>query len=262
MLSGSERDKGIMGAERPTSAIGKAFAIIEHLVSADEPPQLADLSEALGMPKPSVHRMLLQLEETGIVTRDIQGKAYYAGARLTRLSVSAMGQLMRRDNIRDVMHRLVSRLGETCNLGVLDGDRVLYLERVECDKPLRLYLAAGSRVPLHATATGKLLLAFMSTAKREALIDLDRVEILTPNTLSGDALRARLEQIRATGLSVNREESMLGLAGVSVPVHDPSGQVLAGLAVHAPVSRFAEAEVEEAKTALLEAAREIESCIS
>src|SRR6056297_2450934 len=188
MLSGSERDKGIMGAERPTSAIGKAFAIIEHLVSADEPPQLADLSEALGMPKPSVHRMLLQLEETGIVTRDIQGKAYYAGARLTRLSVSAMGQLMRRDNIRDVMHRLVSRLGETCNLGVLDGDRVLYLERVKC----------------------------------EALIDLDRVEILTPNTLSGDALRARLELIRTTGLSVNREEYMLGLDGVSVPVHDPS----------------------------------------
>jgi IclR family acetate operon transcriptional repressor len=248
-----------MTEERPTSAIGKAFAIIEHLVGADEPPQLADISEALGMPKPSVHRMLLQLEEESIVTRDLHGKGYLIGPRLTGMSVAALGQAMRKGTVRDIMRRLVTRLGETCNLGVLDGDQVLYIERVECDQPLRLYLAAGSRVPLHATATGKLLLAYMPPAKREALIDFDRVEIFTPNTLSGDTLRTRLNEIRASGVSVNREESMLGLAGVSVPVRDMHGQVVAGLAVHAPISRFDEKQINEAIAALLEAGREIEA---
>lgn len=248
-----------MMEERPTSAIGKAFAIIEQLVSADQPPQLADLSEALGMPKPSVHRMLLQLEEESIVTRDLHGKGYLAGTRLTQLSIATLGKAIRRGTVRDVMRRLVSRLGETCNLGILDDDQVLYIERVECDQPLRLHLAAGSRVPLHATATGKLIMAFMPPAKLEALIDFDRVEIFTPNTLSGDALRARLDEIRASGVSVNREESMLGLAGVSVPVRNRRGEVLAGLAIHAPVSRFAEAQVNAATAALLEASQEIEA---
>lgn len=251
-----------MTAERLNSAIAKAFAIIEQVIEADDQLSLNEISEGLDLSKPTVHRMLLQLEEAGLITRGVNGKTHTVGQRLLQISLDTMQQYARSATVRDILHRLVSDLGETCNLGVLDADRVLYLERVECDKPLRMFLRAGSRVPLHATATGKLLLAFMPEAKRKALIDLDTVEQLTPHTLTGDALRRNLDRVRKENLSVNKEESMLGLAGVAVPVRAPAGRVIAGLAIHAPISRFGEAEIAAAKDRLKEAAHEIEQGFS
>ncbi|MEM7669051.1 MAG: IclR family transcriptional regulator C-terminal domain-containing protein, partial [Pseudomonadota bacterium] len=80
---------------------------------------------------------------------------------------------------------------------------------------------------------------------------------LTPNTLTGDSLRTQLEEIRASEVSVNREESTVGLAGAAVPVRDANGSVVAGLAVHAPVTRFGEAEITASIPLLRKAAEEL-----
>lgn len=250
-----------MTDRKSSSAIKKAFAIIEQLIEAGEPLALNDVSARLGLPKSSIHRMLTQLEDAGIVTRTASGKTYLVGERFVRISLDTLRQSIQTGSARDVMRRLVDDLGETCNLGVIDRNRVLYIERIECDKPLRLFLRSGSRVPLHATAVGKLLLAFVPEAKRETLVDLDTVEQLTPSTLKGDELRKKLEQIREDRVSVNFEESMLGLAGVAVPVCNPRGDVIAGLAVHAPLSRFGDTEIDLAKVRLTEAAHEIEQLL-
>jgi DNA-binding IclR family transcriptional regulator len=246
-----------MTAERAEGATARAFRLMQALVEAGGAAALHDLADAADLPKPTAHRLLGQLEGLGVVKRDVEGKRYLVGDGLAALAVGAVGALARLAGPRDVMARLVDRLGETCNLGVLDGAKVLYLERVECDKPLRMHLRAGSRVPLHCTAVGKLLLAFAPPAKQALLIGPDEPPRLTPHTLDRVELVAQIRAIRETGVSINREESTLGLTGVAVPVLGASGACLAGLSVHAPASRLDATAMAAAVEPLRAAAAEI-----
>lgn len=244
-------------SDGPNSAVSKALRIIEVLVEAKRPLALHEMAVETGMPKPSALRMLLQLEEIGTVKRDVTGKRYVIGDAFAGLAMRTVSHMTRTSTVRDLLAQLVETVGETCNLGVLDGRQVLYLERVESDQPLRMHLRAGSRVPLHATAVGKLILAFLPDEKRDRLLDGPALPRLTENTLTRDALVAQLPEIRGRGFSINREESAIGLIGVAVPVLDPIGNILAGLAIHAPISRFDEAAARAAVPVLDKAAKDI-----
>ena len=246
-----------MADDRPGSAIGKAFKLLEVLIAAEGSVALHALAERTGIPKPSAHRMLLQLEETGVVKRDLTGKRFVIGDTFADLAVKTVSSLTRTGAVRDIVAGLVERIGETCNLGILDGHQILYLERVECDQPLRVHLTAGSRVPLHATAIGKMVLAFAPADKRRRLLDAAPMPRLTERTLDREGILAQLPEIRATGVSINREESVIGLVGLGVPVFDGKGHFVAGLALHAPVSRFNDAAVNSAVPILKEGAKEI-----
>lgn len=241
------------GDERPGSAIAKAFSLLEALTRARNALALHELAEATGMPKASAHRMLLQLEEIGVVKRDLTARRFAVGNTLAELAVNTVGLMTRTGEVRDIMEALVAQIGESCNLGILDGRDVLYLERVECVHSLRTHLRAGSRVPLHATAVGKLILAFAPDDKRDRLIDACPLPKLTPKTLDREALLAQLPAIREEKLSINREESVLGVIGVGAPIFAPTGDLVAGLAIHAPMARF-DGESLAATTPILRAA--------
>lgn len=243
-------------SERPGSAIAKALRILEALVEAERPIALHELSEEVKLPKPSAHRMLLQLEENGLIKRDLSGKRFVIGDHFAELTLRTLGVMTRTGNVRNIMEGLVQTVGETCNLGVLDGRKVLYLERVECDQRLRVHLRAGSRVPLHATALGKLILANVPTEKYQNLID-GPLPKFTDNTLNRKQLLSQLPNIKVNGYSINQEESAIGLFGIAVPVFDDKGDFLAGLAIHAPISRFDEAAALKAVPLLNEAAQKI-----
>jgi DNA-binding IclR family transcriptional regulator len=224
---------------RGGTAIQKAFRLMQTLFAADGPQQLTDLAEKLDMPKPSVHRLLTQLEEVGAVQRDLSGRGYTVGSTSVRLAVDALSARAKQPPVRNIMRRLVDQIGESCNLSILCEHEVLYLERVECDWPLRMQLHAGSRVPVHATASGKLLLAQMTPRARRKLLAGLTLQKFTVNTITDpDELEAECKLIRARGYSTNREEYHLGLTGVSTPVLGMGGQVVATLSIHAPVFRM------------------------
>jgi DNA-binding IclR family transcriptional regulator len=221
------------------TAIQKAARLLQAIVSADEPQALADLSEQVSMPKPSVHRLLLQLEEVGFVQRDLSGRGYTVGPTWLRLSIDALAVQARQPIVRGIMQRLVDTVKESCNLAVLQNHEVLYLERVECDWPLRVQLHAGSRVPIHATASGKLLIAQMSEKNRKALLNSVRREQFTDNTIVDlDQMEEECRTIRKNDLSMNKEEYHRGLIGVAVPVRRSDNTVIATLSIHAPSFRM------------------------
>ncbi len=225
--------------ERGGTAIQKAFRLMHALFSAPSPPQLTELAEQLDMPKPSVHRLLNQLEEVGAVQRDLAGRGYTVGPAGVRLGVEALSARMRQPQVRAIMRRLVDQIGESCNLSILNDDEVLYLERVECDWPLRMQLSAGSRVPVHATASGKLFIAQLTARQRRKMLEGLRLEKFTPNTITEpEAIEAECAAIRACGYSINREEYHLGLIGVSTPIFGKTGAVVATVSIHAPVFRM------------------------
>ena len=173
------------------SALEKGFSLLERLVEGDHPLALAELTDELGLPKATIHRLLKTLEDARLVTRDLSGKRYVVGDRLTRLSLRAMVFSARMAPVRAILEGLVAELGESVNLGVLDGTSVTYLQRVECNWPLRTHLSAGSRVPLHCTATGKLFLALMPSALRAVLLEEIELHGYAPNTITN---RKRLEE--------------------------------------------------------------------
>jgi DNA-binding IclR family transcriptional regulator len=181
----------------------------------------------------------MQLMECGYVARDLNERDFVVGADLRKLALDTLNHGTVRGLRHEVLARLVEQVGETCNFTTLDGAGVLYLDRVEAPWPWRLTLDVGAHVPLHCTASGKLFLAFMPPAKREAMFNtLDLLPITEHSISSVDALRRECEVIAERGYAFDREEFVLGLVAIATPVRDASGEVRAALAVHAPAARM------------------------
>ena len=157
-----------------------------------------------------------------------------------------------------VLRGLVEEIGETCNFTILDGDEIVYLDRVEAHWPLRLMLAPGSHVPLHCTASGKLFLALMPAPRRRRLLAAAPLKRLTRNTITDkDRLLHELERIRAEKIGTDNEEFLAGLTAVAVPVPDARQRILATVAVHAPTSRMSIAKARTHVPALRRAAAKL-----
>lgn len=247
-------DSGAAGS----SALQKGFSLLEHLIAADRALTLAELVAQMDMPKATVHRLLINLEAAELLKRDLTGKRYVPGDRLARFSLRAVVFSARMSPVRAILERLVAEIGESINLGVLDGNSVAYVQRVECNWPLRTHLSAGSRVPLHCTATGKLFLALMPTARRTALLDEIELKAYSPNTItSRKRLDEELARIRDERMAVNNEEFMVGATGLSVPLMGIDGEMIAGLALHAPVARLSVNDVRAHASTLRRAAEKL-----
>lgn len=228
-----------MSKPKPTSATEKSLAVLEFVVGTLRAASATDIGEALGMPRQSAHRTAQELERLGLLRRDIAGDRYVAGDRLQALAISVISNSAHTRATHLVLEALVGQVQETCNLGMLDGGEVVYVDRVECDWPLRVQLKVGSRVPAHCTAIGKLLLAHLDPASRRRALGPGELRRYTPNTIVDRArLEACLEQIELQGYSINDQEDAVGLIALAVPVRDPQGDVVAGLAVHAPAPRY------------------------
>lgn len=221
------------------SAILRAVRVMEAIAASPAPPQLAELCKALALPKPTVFRILSTLEYAGLVAREPGSKRYGCGRRLNALAGSVLLNSPSRAARRTILEELVEQIGETCNLTIPNGNAAMYLDRVEAAWPLRISLAAGSSVPMHASASGKLFLAAMPPRARERLLRQTPLVRHTVNTLVDPArLAAELERVREQGWATDNEEYLAGICCLAAPVHDAEGRVVAALAMHAPISRL------------------------
>jgi DNA-binding IclR family transcriptional regulator len=217
----------------------RAMSVLEALVAADRPASLAELTDASRLPKPTLYRMLGMLESAGLVGREPGARRYAPGPRLAALGRNVMLNGSVRAARRAILARLVEAIGETCNFTMLDGAEVIYLDRVEAAWPLRMNLTAGSHVPLHCTASGKLLLALLPKPARERLSAHLALTRHTDTTITdGKRLAAELARIRANRYATDNEEFHAGLACVAVPVVDDKKRACSAIAVQAPVSRM------------------------
>ena len=217
----------------------RLFDLLEVLCSEGQPMGLADAVRATGWPKPSVHRMLGQLESGGLLTRGLGGRLYTPTQRLAKLAENILGTDTHRAVRHAVLSQLVADVGESCNLTALSGADVIYLDRVESAFPLRMELKPGTRVPIHCSASGKLFLAHLPPARRAALLAALPLEGYTATTLTARAaLEDELVQIKRQGYAVDAEEFVDGLVCVAVPVNLPGGRsVRCAVAVQAPAVR-------------------------
>jgi len=217
----------------------RAFALLERIALADAPPSLDELTRASALPKPSVHRIVRLLMRGGLVERDVNGKRYTPGTRLCALALAVQMRSPRREERRAILARLVDTIGETCNFNMLDGNEVVYVERVETRANVRLHMKAGSRVPLHCTASGKLLLSAMPDAAVHRLLGRGPLERYTERTIVDvDALLRALARIRASGVGTDVSEYLEGSVCLAVPVRVARGRMCSAVAVHGPAPRM------------------------
>jgi DNA-binding IclR family transcriptional regulator len=237
-------------------AVEGALSILETLGTV-QAMSLTELAKKLGLGKSSVYRLLATLVSRGYVERDPWGERYRLTYRLFVVGSRAAERLGLREVAQPVMDRLSSQTRETVNLGVLDGFRTVSIHLVESAHPLRIHMRIGG-VPAHATATGKLLLAALSSEELARRLAGRRLASLTNRTIkSRSALQAELRRVRDQGYAIDDEECSLGLRCVGAPVRDHRGTVVAALSMVAPCHRLPPSGLSAAITTVREAAQEI-----
>lgn len=217
----------------------RLLSILEAVASFEDPVAAVDIVPKVGLPKPTVHRLCVVLERLGFLQREPGSKRFVVGSRQEKLAFNSLINSVNRGARHAVLESLAREVGETVNITVLDGNWVVYIDRVESHWPLRTHLQVGSRVPLHCGASGLLFLSRMPAAKRRRLLTAAPLEKYTEKTITNpDAIEERLKIIRRTRIGIEAEEFMRGLIGIAVPVYDVRGRICATVSMHAPTARF------------------------
>lgn len=222
---------------QPTSSLFRGLALLQYVAAAERGLSLMELANAIGLPKPTVHRIALSLEAEGFLQRG-PDKRFVVGVHLKDLALSVLSNGTVGAPRHAVLQALSAEIGETCNCTMLDGDHTVYFDRVECNWPIKVNLTPGSHLPLHATASGKLFLAFMRARERQRILRAAPLTQNTPYTLTDPAaLEAELKAIRASGVGYDNEEFLEGMVAVAVPVFDQDGRICFTVAAHALTTR-------------------------
>lgn len=216
----------------------RLLLILEEVARRGVAVKPAQLVEALGLPKPTLHRLLQTAEEEGFLQRDIDGRSFGPGPRLRALAVNTISSEHLRTARLAILKSVAEEIGETCNLATPDREGMTYLDRVETKWPLRIQLPIGTQVPFHCTASGKMYLSTLRPATLNSVLSARALEPQTQKTItSADALREELQKTRDRGYATDDEEFMMGMAAIAVPILDPQSRLMATLSVHAPVQR-------------------------
>jgi IclR family acetate operon transcriptional repressor len=241
-VSKTELDSASTSAAGSAKALVKGLALVEHVADSDRPLRLVDLVEASGLPRPTALRLLEVLCRAEVLRVDADGR-YGLGPRVAAWGQSFLDRLDLRSQAIELMEELVAISGETCFLGVVDRQQVLYLAAVNSPQPVRPAARPGFRNPLHCTGIGKVLLAGMTDEEVAELL-VAPLERRTDNTMTDPAeLLAHIALVRERGYAIDEIENEEGVRCVAAPVRDHTGAVVAGISVSAPAYRFSTEDV-------------------
>jgi IclR family acetate operon transcriptional repressor len=245
------------GRSYSIAVVGRTLDLLEALAAADEPMGTTEFARQLGMTKSAVFRILATLEERAYVTKDPVTARYSLGPRLASLGERALAGIDLRHVARPAMERLHAAFGETVNLGVLDGNDIIYLDMVESTHGLRMSARVGSRHPAHSTALGKAMLAFLPEEHLEARLSRPLTAQTSHTVTNPAALREQLRAARARGVAEEVSENEEGARCLGVALFDLRGHPTAALSVSAPETRINDDRAAAIARALREASRTI-----
>ena len=219
-------------------SVSHAFDLLDRLGDGAGPAGVSELARRTGLSKSTVHALLATLEERGAVQLDGERRRYRLGWRLFELGSRVADEHNVPRIARRYLRQLASETDETVLFGVLHGTEVLYLDVAHGTRAIQFAARVRHRGPLHATGTGKVLLAFGGAELCEAVIE-QGLQRFTPDTICDPgALREEMETIRSRGHAYVHEEREAGLCALAVPVCDHSGGVAGAMGLAGPTSRF------------------------
>lgn len=219
-------------------ATDRVIDILELAAASRDGLPLKDLSLRVETPKSSLLPLLRTLSARGYLEQGRAGE-YRLGRRALELAVRSRGGRDLVDAARPALEALMRRTGESAFLTTLAAAAVVFIDVVETEQIIRYTVNVGQRSPLHATANGKAILAFLPAAQRDAILRALSLKRYTDRTLTSlPALRAALDEIRTTGVGVSIDEIVRGASGIAAPVFDRDGRVVGACAVGGPTDRM------------------------
>ena len=236
------------------STLFRGIKIMQQVAEANRGLSIAELVELINLPKPTVHRIATQLEKESFLLRG-PDKRFVVGSALKNFALNIQANQSVGAPRHAILKQLSLEVGETCNCTMLDGNSTVYFDRVEYNWPIKVDLHLGSRLPLHATASGKLFLAYMRPSERRRLLKAAPLHKNTEQTITSlEELEEQLKLIRKEGVGFDNEELLAGMVAVAVPVFNPAKRICFTVAVHATTSRKKLDDLRECIPALRRAA--------
>lgn len=218
-------------------SVSRAIQVIERLSSG--PSSLTELSRELDIPKSTLHGILTTLAAHDWIK--IEGRTLRQSKGLFRAVLRYSRNELLKPTFLEIGQRIVGETGETTFLGVLEGESILHMARVDGTASLRYVAQEGEYAPAHASALGKVLLADMPTEQVTQLFESATLPALTPHSVTElNDLLSDLPEIQAQGYALDQGEVSEGLYCVAAPIRDASGAAIASVALAAPEFRFQE----------------------
>lgn len=217
-------------------SLAKGFRVLQAFTPDRPEPVLAELARAAGLDNATTFRLLNTLLMLGYVERVAATRRFRLTLKCLDLGFNAIARSDLRELARPLLRGLVGPAIEAASLGVPDWPEIVYVERVQAGLVrLGIEVRIGSRVPVHSTAIGQAVLAFLPRDTQRAVLQAAPRPKLTPHTITGlDALLARLASVRAQGFAFSDQENVSGLRVLAAPVLDADGVPIAALSAASP----------------------------
>jgi len=238
----SSKPQHVQADKNYIEVMGKIFAVLEYFVergSKQRSVAFGEVAGAVPFARTTVHRILYSLEKLGYVEKDEVKAHYQLAAKFFELTGPAIHFRRLQSVSKSVMQNLLLRFGETINLGVLDDGQVAHIEVLQSPSALRIAAIPGERNPVHSTALGKAMLAFLPESEVQAIIEHHPMVRRTPKTITQKKhLVEHLASVRERGVAFDMEENLTGVVCVAAPIFDQAGRVIASLSISGPASRM------------------------
>ena len=238
-------------------SISRAIRILEAFREG-EAFTVSELGRSIHAPKSSVHEILATLVAENLLTKESGSNRYRIGVKLLELASYARKRLAVSREATPVLRELNQLLDETVQLTILDRDEILYIDGFESTRQLRTFFKLGDRAPLHCTALGKAILAFLPRQEIGRIITGKGLARFTRNTIvERRRLHEELARIATRGFSIDNVEHEEGVRCVAAPIRDREGLVFASVSVSGPSQRLVPERDEEIGRRVVKAAAEI-----
>jgi DNA-binding IclR family transcriptional regulator len=238
-----EKEKGVVRAATKSGpyklqVVDRAFSVLTLLGENSKPMGLAQITDALHLHKSTVHRFLMVLERHRMVERTPEGN-YRLGLKLYDLGNRAVQQYDLRDRVTPYLRQLVNELGETAHLCIMEKALVVYLEKIEPSRSVKMTSRIGTSNPVFCTAVGKAMLSVLPADEAKDVMSRIRYVKLTNKTLTSEQELLRdLERTRRRGYAIDDEEVEDGVRCVGAAILDDKGYPVAAVSVAGPSFRM------------------------
>ena len=230
--------------EKINKSIDKALQILELFSMEKHAWGITEISKALNIYKSNVHNVLSTLAERGFIKKDSKTNKYKLGIKFFELGSIVIKNMDLRKIAHSYIEELSKEFNETVHLGILDKGRVVSIEREESDKSLCSHIEIGKRTPLHCTAVGKAIMAYLSEDEINLIIREKGLEKFTENTTTTKKdLENEFKKIRDQGYAIDNMEHEEGVQCIAGSIRDHTGEVIASMSISGPAFRINESNI-------------------
>lgn len=242
----------------PVQALTRGLTVLDRLAESKGGVQLTDLSQRVGLPSSTTHRLLGTLEKMGYVHQVGELGLWYVGVNAFVVGSAFLENRDLMTQTHPFLRRLMDQSGETTNLAVLDGGEAVFVDQVQCHEMMRMLTRLGSRAPLHASGVGKALLSAMSDEEVNGVLQRRGLSRITNSTIdTPERLKAELKEVRRLRYAFDNEEHAVGLRCLASTIYDEHAEPLAAISLAGPKPRIPDERVFELGALVARTAKEI-----